>query len=271
MNRSEFVDEMQFYFEQIQFRRDLNLFYKGVPARVVMALLNTTGVPRPWMSLDNQDKAAILSTPTRPALIPVEAELDDTYRWSYKAPKSGSVSGNQATYANWKNIIEQAEKTPLSRSEKAPKSSKSMKAIKPKPAPQVPKEFRDRDMLIASLRGGGFLIQPDFLVNFLDYGPEELKSSLSDWVDETYPKSLKIPEKRGAFKASDIKAHLKCLAVMRLMNKFTVNVIQNRGLRRFLDDTSDRDFYTDRKKAIKVYLKYFTFDAEQHPRHFDKK
>jgi len=272
-NRAEFVDEMLDSFWRLNFRRELNLVYKGIPAKVVMAVLNVTGELRPWMAMDEKDKAAILNAPIRPPLIPVELESDDFYHWSYKTPKLGSVSGNEAVHANWQHFIQQYKKALLSENDnfRASKHSKPKKAPKTKEFPEVPEEFRDCDMLIAKWRSGGVFVQPDFLVNFLDHSPEELKRALSAWVDKTYPNDLIITEKRGTFKDRDMKARLKCLAVMRLLNRFYVNSIYERGLRKFVDETSERDFYTDRNNAKKVFTKYFAFEVDQDPRHFKKK
>jgi hypothetical protein len=272
LNRAEFVDEMLDSFWRLKFRRDLNLFYNGVPAKVIMAVLNMPGELQPWMAMNEKEKAAILNAPIRPPLIPVKLESDDFYRWSYKAPKLGSVPGNEAVHAYWQHFIEQFKKEPLPKNNRprAAKPSKPKKAPKTTAYLEVPDKFRDSDMLIASWRKGGILVHPAFLVNFLDHSPEELKCALSAWVDETYPTDLMITERRGTFKDRDIWAHLKRLAVMRLMNKFYLSIIQERGLRRFVEDTTDRDFYTDRTKAKTVFLKYFSFEVDQVPRHFEK-
>jgi hypothetical protein len=257
-DRAEFVYDLLESFLHLKFRRDFNLFYKGVPVRIIMALLNQPVELRPWLDLSNAERKAIMNTAMRPARVPVELEKDEIYRWGFKAPKSGTVLGNEADHAYWKYLIEQRNKDNPSGSRGSGRTFKSgLKEL----------GLEDRDILISHLRRAGVLLQPDFLVNFLDYDPEELKHALSSWVDKEYPHALQIGQRRGAFKIRDLIAHLKRLAIMRLMNRLSIQQLQNEDLRRF-DEGTDRDFYMDRKHAGKTFLKYVAREKSQEARSF---
>jgi hypothetical protein len=271
MDRAEFVYGLMQSYNEIEERRKLNLFYKGIPARIVLSLLKHTGDMEPWLTLSKEKRDWILNTQNRPPLIPVEMELDLSYRWCYIVPDIGYVAGNEAArayYGNLENLYRKGGdcKKSIADVPRGAVVSRSKKLDLTNDlgfAAEYYERMEGRDMIIARLRERGLCMQPEFLVNFLDHDPETLKRALSDWIDAEYPKAMQIKQKRGT-KISDIKAHLKELAVMRLTKKISVQKLHENELRKF-DETSDRDFYTDRKKACQTFSKYFSRELTQLP------
>ena len=263
----EFVNELVESYDDpvLGFRRDFNLLYKGLPRRIIIALLNYPDALPPWLSILSEERERISSTPVRPPLIPLELVSDEQYKWCYGVPKKDEVPGAAELYAYWDILMEKC-KAESDQKEGAPNRRDRKTEDKDVDA-RVPKEYQDRDHMIAIARKEGILIQPDFLMNFIDYTAKNLKDAVCDWIDRHYPAGVQIGETRGVLKVNDILVALSRLAIMRLMSKYTESELRNLGLTQ-VDEKPNRVFKDERKNARQIYLKYFAFEEGQLPRSF---
>ena len=62
MNRTRFVYDLLQSYWGFKARRDLNVFYKGIPFKIISSLLNNEGKLPAWLSLSENEKNAIFKT-----------------------------------------------------------------------------------------------------------------------------------------------------------------------------------------------------------------
>lgn len=273
MSRIQFVHDLLDSFVRLEFRHSLDLFFRRVPQRVMSALLDEGDELLPWLSMSQERQAQITSTAIRPPLIALN-KIDDpnvrlnelSLKWHYAVPRRGEIGGEEATYKYWDDLIGED-----SDSVDSDAGADNVSRQEGKHAQHVVEGYDGTpDTLIAASVKQGLYIQPPFLINLIDYEPEELKDAVSAWIDEQCESAFPLRRSNGAHKPNDLVVALSRLAIMRLMNKATEAELRQAGLTQ-VDEFPNRDFGDERKNAQKIFRKYFALEAVQQANTFPTK